>query len=134
MSLKLAMIDKQVLQHIRMNGSMMDQVGKELAVKFVQAALNVPTIKDAARQYKFTSEDLYGAYVTMIECLRPNPTIMAGGPMLVASLPFIEAFRIEAFMGTVYQQLAPGTPPQERRRLITELAAALAKTMWDAHT
>jgi len=118
------MIDKQVMQHVRLNGSMTDQVGKELAVKFVQAALKVSTIKDAARQYNFTSEDLCVAYATMIECLRPNPTIISGGPMLAASLPFMEPFRIEAFMGTVHQQLTPGTSLQERRRLIVELAEA----------
>lgn len=134
MSLKLSLIDKQVIQHIRQNGRMTDQVGKELAVKFIQAALTVPTIKDAAKQYNFTSEDLCVAYVTMIECLRPNPTIMAGGPMLAATLPFMEPFRMEAFMGTVHQQLAPGTPLQERRRLIVELAETQAEAIWTSHT
>ena len=134
MSLKIGLIDKQVMQHIRLNGSMANQVGKELTVKFIQAALKVPTIKNAARQYNFTSEDLCVAYATMVECLRPNPTIIAGTPMLAASLPFMEAFRIEAFMGTVYQQLTPGTPLQERRQLIVELAEAQAQAIWVAHT
>lgn len=134
MSLKLAMIDKQIMQHIRMNGSMTDLPGKELTVKFVQAALKNETIRDAARQYNFTSEDLCAAYATMVECLRPNPTIIAGGPMLAATVPFIEPFRMEAFMGTVHQQCAPGTAAQERRRIIIELAEESAYAVWKSHT
>ena len=134
MSLRLAMIDKQIMRHIRMNGSTLDQAGKVLVLKFVQTALKNAEIRDAARQYNFTTEDLCAAYSIMVESLRPNPAIIAGGPMLAASLPFMEPFRIESLMGSVHQQIPPCSPLQERRELIAEMAEMHAAAVWNSHT
>jgi len=133
-ALKLAMIDKQVAQHIRMNGRMTDQVGMKLAMKFVEEALKDSTIKDAAQEYGFTAEDLSLVYASMIEGLRPNPCIECGGPMLAATLAFMEPFRIESFLRAAHYELEGDISSQERRKMIMDKARAHAQLIWNTHT
>jgi hypothetical protein len=133
-ALRLAIIDKRIMWHIGMNGRITDQVGMQLAMQFVQEALKDPTISKAARQYGFTSEDLVVIYGAMVEGLLPNPCIEGGGPMLAATLPFMEPFRIESLMGRVHRQLEPAHQRAERREIIVQAALEEARGMWNTHT
>lgn len=133
MSIKLATIDKQVIQHLKMNGSMDDAVGIQLTTTFIAAAMSKPEIASAANQFRVTPQELAVAYVAMIECLS-NPTINAGGPMLAATLLFIEPFRLEAFMQYVYQEAAFEPCPQTRLRVIVDRAEFEAERIWGTHT
>lgn len=134
MSYKLFMLDKRIMQHIAMNGSMTDPVGKDLTLQFIRAALGVHTIRNAALKYSFTADDLSVIYSEMVEGLRPNPTIRGGGPMLAATLPFVEPFRIEAFMENVSRQLSPQMTQEVRRKVMIDQARTMARTTWETHT
>lgn len=134
MSLKLSLIDKRVIDHIAENGSTTDQIGKELIVRFVRHAMKNPTIRAAADKHDFDAEDLCVIYATMIDSLMPNPTIMSGMPMLAASVPFIEPFRIEAFMSQVRREFTQQMSPFERREVIRQYATVTAHTIFDSHT
>ncbi len=138
MNIKLSMLDTRLRNHLYSNGSITDQIGLQLGIKFVDQALTDPTIKGAARQYDFTSEDLGVAYIAMIECLAnpciklvPNPTIP---PMLVATLVFKDLSRLESFLGAVHRKCTPGITAEVRRLMIVETAHDLAHQIWNTNT
>lgn len=138
MNIKLSMLDTRVRNHLYAHGSITDQVGLHLGMKFVEQALTDPAIKRAARRYDFTSEDLEGAYIAMIECLAnpcikliPNPAIP---PMLVATLVFKDLSRLESFLGEVHRKFTPGITAEGRRLMIVETAHDLAHQIWNTNT
>lgn len=137
MSFKLVIIDGKIKRHLGVNGHILDRVGKELTVQFVVAAMNNPAIKDAARHYGFTIDDLCMMYAAMVECVMPNPLIKDStgfAQYLCASLQFIEPFRVENIMGTIHKELRPEMTDEERKSAIIEAAQTCSEQTWLQHT
>jgi|GEM_PF-4751812 len=131
---KLVVIDKDIIMHLRLNGSMRDQMGTELTNDFISTALTIKEIKEAAQQFGFTHDDLCCAFVSMIEVLKKNPTIKVGLPMLAATLAFVEPHRIKMVMEFTKLDEHADTTLQERKSKIVELAEETAVVIWRNHT
>ena len=136
MGYKLDRLDRKVAEHLLKNGKILDPVGIELTVMFVREALNDPAIKEMARQYDFTFDDLCRVYTAMVQCLMPNPLVRdgSGTTLLVASLHFMESFRIGQLMAVVDRKLPTLPTDNERHAIICEVAEEFAILTWAQHT
>lgn len=133
MKLNLAVIDKRVIRHIKAGGKMRDPEGMKLAMEVADTALRDPNISGAAASCSFDRTDLAVAYMVMVNALLPNPTIKAGGPMLAATLPFVEKARIVAFMEHVARDLPEGLGKDEWRHQMLYMAEDMALRIWEQH-
>ncbi len=136
MSYALSRIDRKIARHIRLNGKILDQVGKELTVQFVNEALKNLAIKEAANRYEFTLENLCMMYAAMVECVMPNPLVKDPSglaPMMCASLQFMEPFRIENLMGTIHRKAKNANSETERNELIVSESEILSSMTWHSH-
>jgi hypothetical protein len=131
LSLKLA--EMPLLNHLQLGGSVTDLVGQGLAMRFARKAMADSKIRKICDQNDFDIEDICLIYVIMIEALMPNPCILAGGhPILVATLFFIEPFRLEGMFSQVHRDLR-GKVGLERREFIAQAFSESAQQCWSAH-
>ena len=130
---RLANIDKLIMKHIAHGGSTRDQVGREIIGRFVLEALKNSEIKAASIRTNVDANELCLMYAAMIDVMLPQPCINSGGPMLAASLPFIEKLRISTMMSQ-FSKMAEGLPSETRRDKLIEFAEGTAKLIWQVHT
>lgn len=127
-------IGKQAIEHVRRNGLMSDLVGSAIAIKAVQEALKNETVRNAANRYGFSTADLALIYTCMVDGLLPNPCIKSGGLMLVATLVFIEPFRIEHYLQGLHAHFDDDDLRTRRNAIISATAPDYARVMWESHT
>ena len=130
---RLANIEKLLMKHIAHGGSTRDQVGREIIGRFVLEALKDTEIKAVSNSWGIDANELCLMYAAMVDVLLPQPCINSGGPMLAASLPFIEKQRITTMMSQV-GKMAEGLSPEMRREKLIDFAEGNAKLIWQVHT
>lgn len=132
-SLRLAMIDKEIITHLELGGLTTDTRGRSLVAKFIQNAIQNTEISSAIQRTGVTAEELCYIYAAMVAHLHDNPCIKSGARMLAASLVFIESFRIAAMMDQI-QALTIEMSADERRDTIFEVAGENARMIWESHS
>jgi hypothetical protein len=89
--------------------------------------------RKACEEKGFRKEDLCYLFIVMVIAVLPNPVIQGGGPLLAATLPFIEFHRLEAVMDAVNVETSGIQNPEERKRVIAEHARILADLIYNSH-
>lgn len=132
-AVSINLAEKRLLSHLRYGGKVLDQVGKELVVKFANTALRDSTISEIANRNGLSLEDVCVIYGSMIDYLMPNPCINSGGLLLVPTLFFMESHRFDELATTISIETAD-LSEQERKEKIIVTAVSHGKLVWDAHT
>ena len=130
---RLANIEKLLMKHIAHGGSTRDQVGREIIGRFVLEALKNSEINAVSIRTNVDANELCLMYAAMVDVLLPQPCINSGGPMLAASLPFIEKKRITTMMSQ-FSKKVEGLSPEMRREQLIEFAEGNVKLIWHVHT
>jgi len=125
--------EKRLLNHLQLGGSVTDDVGRQLVMRFAQKAWSDSQIRAICERQGFDLEDICVIYAAMIQSLMPNPCIAAGGLLLVPTLFFMEPFRLEAMLSQLHRDLQ-GRVGTERRAFIIEIASEAARQCWEAHS
>jgi hypothetical protein len=129
--------EKGMLQHLQLGGTLRDQVGSELLSTF---ALKTSSehVGGLMVPYQLTTKRLEAMYAAVVEALMPNPTINAGGPLLVPTAFFMEPHRLETILWLAKRDLArddarregraavdPPSPEEPARQLIEDTSGVL---------
>lgn len=134
MSLNSAnVVGHRIIHHIQLGGTVHDLVGQQLVGKFIHESMEDKDIKRIALSNDFLADELALIYVSMVDCLMPNPCIICGANMLAATLPFMEPFRLEEILRRVNRD-ADGLTGGKRNEVIIKIAEQNAKTIWTSHT
>lgn len=126
--------DKRIIEHLRSGGAITDLKGRALVAKFVYSAMKIKKINMAVQRYGFDAEDICILYAGMIISLLPKPCIRVGGPMLAATLPFIEPHRLETTLSQLSREITSTMSTDQRQEVILEHAHAHAQVIWASHT
>jgi len=131
----LCRLDNRLVDHLQRGGSLSDQVGRQLLVKFVLTAMSEPEVAAACHRLRFDADDLCCLYADMVNALLPNPAVRAGGfiPMLAASVPFVEPLRIEAMLNQISRDIGPDADAEQRRNVIRCHAEGNARLVFETH-
>lgn len=129
----LARINSKLSRHLKLNGSVFDEVGKDLVTQFVKEAWEQPAVRDSALNYGFDQQDLRLIYSTLVDCLMPRPEILAPplGSILCASLYFSEPNRLKILLLTITFLLDPMMSEAERQSVIVSAASESGQNTYD---
>lgn len=128
----LAMIDKEIMEFLRLGGMIESATGTGLIAKFISKALSDAEIKKIATASDIDATTLTLMYSHMLRKLMPDPTIKSGGPLLVPTLVFMEPFRLQEILDIGWRPTASRSIA-ERRGMLLEKATRVAGVIYTAH-
>ena len=137
MSLKLAILDKKVIQafaNTQGDDNRPQYEAAQAVLSFLQAAMQTRKVADVINRYDLTIEELARIYYAAVTATLPNPLISSGAPMMSASLLFIEPVRlVEVVQIAERRQRETSNSELPRVEYLAEAAAAAAQAIKQVH-
>jgi hypothetical protein len=137
--LPLAKISNAIRQHLVLDGTVRDQVGRQLIHNYAEAAFAIDEIQTLAKKYGMIQSDVDVILTASIENSmlgdEPSPCIKSGPfPMITGSLIFQEPFRLAELCEKIRCRVPTKVKPGEEEKIIAEEAVKMASEIWMAHT
>ena len=137
-NLRIANADKRIqtiiLSHLKNSKDL--ETSEEFingVVKLIDLVWADPEQRQVCHREGFIRSDLLKLYIGMVIPLLPNPVINSGGPLLAATLAFIEFHRLEVMMRVANHELRGTQDLGERLRVLKECAKVHAEMIYEAH-
>ncbi len=132
---KISLKEKPIIDHVVARGTIDDPQGQRLVEEFIATALSDKQIRRITDRRHCDAEVLRLIYSEMIRWLIPNPCINAGGPMLAATLPYMEPARLETIIDSCvsFAMEFDELKTEEKIVLVRARAAAHAQEIKDGH-
>jgi hypothetical protein len=146
-------IDQRIQLHLRLGGSVRDEVGQFLISRFIEVFLKIGSenseklsqgdllfierLRDGTDGSRLTRAELEIVLSSSIEGLMPNPCIRSVGPILAGALMFREPVRnrcgLAMLAEEVSQRCMPSLSAVERTEIIREISIEFAKEIQNIH-
>ena len=124
--------EKKLLRHLELGGTVVDPVGRELGLAFMQAANKEPEVRKLLAEHHITSAEMAFTYASIIADLMPNPAINVGGPLLVPTLLFMEPQKLEMML-TEFRRESTGMGQQQRLEHLVAKGIEFGRMIKEAH-
>ena len=126
----LAKISNTIRQHLSLDGTLKDQVGRQLVQQYAEVAAAIDEIKIIANKYGLIQSDIVAILTAAIESTmhgeESSPCIKSGGlPMIAGSLIFQEPFRLAELCERIRCRVPAMVGPGEEEKIIAEEAVKM---------
>jgi hypothetical protein len=135
----LAKISNTIRQHLSLDGTLKDLVGRQLVQQYAEAAFSIDEIKIIINKFGLTQSDIALILTAAIESHmhgdKSSPCIKSGGlPMIAGSLIFQEPFRLAELCERIRCRVPATVRPEEQEKIIAEEAVSMTSEIWLTHT
>lgn len=128
----MSLIDKRIIEYLECGGTLETPQGALLIQRLIVEAMKTSAIAETIAKHNVDIISLVMAYAYTIRTLLPDPLINAGGKLLVPTLFFMEADKLDLLLDTSWDINKGDTEEEQRARLFT-MAGVLGQGIYAQH-
>jgi hypothetical protein len=105
----MSLIDKDITRHLQYRGKIDDDWGQILVDRLIREALKVHETKSMLTRHNFTDSHLKSIFTLAVTLFEGQPCIkLMSSSMLVASLIFVEPYRLDELLSSIRSSITYG--------------------------